>query len=95
MRINRTRQKNAAFACFSFVTVKEIAVQFSYDNKIYKGSLSAITGAGGSMYYLMIRRRYVGQFFYTDAGWVFTTQKGFFPQIAQQLAFYIHKAEIK
>jgi len=75
--------------------VKEIAVRFNYENKTYEGSLSAITGAGGSMYYLMIRRRYAGQFFLTDEGWVFTTQKGFFPQIAEQLAPYVLKGGIK
>lgn len=40
--------------------MNNIAVKFEYDGKEYTGILSAMPGAGGKMFYLMVRNIYFG-----------------------------------
>ncbi len=50
---------------------EKIPITFEHGGKTYTGTFDAIFGAGNSVWYLMINKRYYGRLRICDFGWFF------------------------
>jgi len=69
----------------------KVPITFEHQGKIYKGSFSSVSGAGGALWNLMINNYYYGQMFYSEGCncWIFKSNSGKFEDLSDYFEAYM------